>query len=276
MTIKTRVAHADDGDNSFRGSSVNGELAGRDGWTSALSLAFGGPRLAAPTAALIEDLAVCSLAADPRIWPLKMARLVASYGVTLPAMAVGHLALEGAIVGAEPTGAAAEILTEWTSKLGVDPTREALEAHVDEVLSHGRVPGFGVAFRGHDERVEGIKACLAKRGFVAGRHWRLVTRLEEVMIARTKVRLNLAMASAAVLLDLGYAPKQVRMWMSAFLDVCFYANVVEAAEQKSPELLSIPRGLVAYVGRAARSSPRALAKKTLDSQSPVLAETVYR
>jgi hypothetical protein len=74
-------------------------------------------------------------------------------GVTLPAMAVGHLALEGAIVGAEPTGAAAEILLQWTSKLGESPTREALEAHIDEALAGGRVRGFGVAFRGHDERV---------------------------------------------------------------------------------------------------------------------------
>jgi hypothetical protein len=245
MTIKTRVAHAAGSDNAFRGFSVNGELAGNDGWTSALSLAFGGPRLEPSNAGIIEDLAVCSLAADPRIWPLKMARLVASYGVTLPAMAVGHLALEGAIVGAEPTGAAAEILAQWTAKLGENPTREELEAHVDDVLSSGRVPGFGVAFRGHDERVEGIKQCLSKRSFTPGRHWRLVTQLEEVMIARTKVRLNLAMASAAVLLDLGYDPKQIRMWMSAFLDVCFYANVVEAADLKSPELLAVPNEVIA-------------------------------
>lgn len=274
--ITTRVAHADGGDNAFRGFSVNEELAGRDGWTSAISLAFGGPRLDPSTAAIVEDLAVCSLAADPRIWPLKMARLVASYGVTLPAMAVGHLALEGAIVGAEPTGAAAEILVAWTAKLGDDPTIEELEAHIDEALARGRVPGFGVAFRGHDERVEAIKQCLSARAFSPGRHWRLVSRLEEVMITRTKVRLNLAMASAAVLLDLGYAPKQIRMWMSAFLDVCFYANVVEAADQKSPELLAIPNEAIAYVGRSARTSPRALAKKTLDSQSPVLAEPVFR
>jgi len=274
--IKTRVAHAIAGDNAFRGFSVNDELAGRDGWTSALSLALGGPRLDASTSAIIEDLAVCSLAADPRIWPLKMARLVASYGVTLPAMAVGHLALEGAIVGSEPTGAAAEILIEWSSKLGESPTRERLEAHVSEVMAQGRVPGFGVAFRGHDERVSAIKTCIAKRGVVLGRHWGLVTALEDVMLTRTKVRSNLAMASAAVLLDLGYGPKQIRMWMSAFLDVCFYANVVEAAEQKSPELLEIARETIAYVGRAPRSSPRALAKGTLDSQSPVLAETVYR
>src|SRR5207248_5309361 len=115
----------------------NGELAGTDGWTSVLSLAFGGPRLDAATAQIIEDVAVCSLAADPRIWPLKLACLIASYGVTLPAMAVGHLALEGAIVGAEPTGAAAEILVAWTEKLGESPAPERVEAHVDEVLAEG-------------------------------------------------------------------------------------------------------------------------------------------
>jgi hypothetical protein len=275
--ITTRVAQAVQGDNRFRGFGVNADLAGRDGWTSIVSLAIGGPRLSALDAAMVEDLAVCSLAADPRIWPLKITRLVASYGVTLPAIAVGHLALEGAIVGPEPTGKAAETLVSWVERLGEqvnDP--RAIEALVDDLLAQGRAAGFGVAFRARDERVEGIKACVVKRNRDKGKHWQLVMAIDALMVDKRKVQLNLAMASAAVLLDLGFTPPQVRMWMSAYLDVCFYANAVEGAEQQSAVLRKLPDDAIDYVGREPRLSPRAEAKRELDSQAPILAASVYR
>jgi len=274
--IRTRVAQALFGDNAFCGCSVNEELAGTDGWASVFSLAIGGPRLCREDATLVEDLAVCSLAADPRIWPLKMTRIVASYGAPLPAIAVGHLALEGAIVGSEPTGRAAETLVAWAAELGDDPSPESVEAHVAALLSKGRAAGFGVAFRGRDERVDAIRACLKTRGRDEGRHWKLVAAMDAVMQKRTRVQLNLAMASAAVLLDLGFTPVQIRMWMSAYLDVCFYANAVEGAESRAPELLVVPAADVTYVGRPPRTSPRAIAKRTLDSQAPALNETAYR
>jgi len=277
LTLKTRVAHADRGDNRFRGFGGNAELVGRDGWASIFSLAIGGPRLSAQDAMIVEDMAVCSLAADPRIWPLKMARLVASYGVTLPAIAVGHVALEGAIVGPEPTGKAAETLMGWCERLG-DRMNDAgaIEALVDDLLSQGRAAGFGVAFRSRDERVDGIKACVKKRNREDGRYWKLVMAIDALMIEKRKVQLNLAMASAAVLLDLGFKPTQVRMWMTAYLDVCFYANAVEGAEQQSPVLRRLPDDAIEYVGREPRWSPRADAKRALDSQAPLLAASVFR
>ena len=274
--ISTRVARADEGENAFRGYAVNAELAGRTRWATAFSLAIGGPRLNDDDAALVEDLAVCSLAADPRIWPLKMARLVASYGVTLPAIAVGHLALEGAIVGAEPTKRAAETLLEWSACVGESPGPDRVEDLLEDLLSKGRAAGFGVAFRPRDERVEGIKASLAARNRTGGRHWRLVTALDALMAEKKKVQLNLAMASAAVLLDLGFDPAQIRSWMSAFLDVCFYANASEESVLQSSSLRELPASCIEYVGPAPRLSPRAEAKRTLDSQAPALIEPAFR
>lgn len=274
--IKTRVARADDGDNSFRGYTVNAELAGRAGWATAFSLAIGGPRLADEDAAIMEDLAVCILAADPRIWPLKLVRLVASYGVTQPAFAAGHLILEGAVIGTEPTGKAAETLLEWGQVIGEDPGSAQLSAFLEEMLSRGRVSGFGVAFRPHDERVDGIKQCLAARKRTTGRYWKLVVAIDELMGDKRKVRLNLAMASAAVMLDLGFTPIQIRAWMSAYLDISYYANAVEEAELQSESLRQLPLECIDYVGRGPRLSPRAEAKRTLDSDAPALAQPAYR
>ena len=274
--IVTRVARADDGDNAFRGHAVNADLAGRARWSTTFSLAIGGPRLNDEDAALVEDVAVCSLAADPRIWPLKMARLVAAYGVTLPALAVGHLALEGAIVGPEPTGKAAETLLAWGERVGPEPSDVQVAELVDEILSRGRAAGFGVVFRPRDERVEGIRTCLEKRNRTSGRYWRLVAAMDALITQKRTVRLNLAMASAAVLLDLGFSPRRIRLWMSAYLDVCFYANVAEESELESECLRRLPDSCVEYVGREPRLSPRAEAKRTLDSQSPALAQPAFR
>jgi hypothetical protein len=274
--IVTRVGRAEDGDNAFCGYAVNAELAGTTSWASAFSLAIGGPLLDDARAALVTDIAVCSLAADPRIWPLKMARLVAAYGVTLPAVAVGHLALEGAVVGAEPTGKAAETLVAWGERLGPDPSQDKIGELLDELLSRGRAAGFGVAFRALDERVAGIRRCLEKRGRTNGRYWRLLDALDGRMRERRKVQLNLAMASAAALLDVGFTPKQIRLWMSAYLDLCFYANAAEEAELQSESLRVLPANCVIYVGRAPRLSPRAEAKRTLDSRAPELTDPAFR
>lgn len=278
ITIKTRVGLAIDGDNIFRGHAVNTELAGDDGGlTSLFSLAIGGRKLSPEDAMVVEDVGVCSAAAvDPRIWPLKLTRLVASYGGVLPGVASGRMALEGAIVGTEPTGRAAETLVEWGKELGEDPSDTSIEAFLDELLTKGRASGFGVAFRKRDERVDGVKKCIALRKRENGRYWKLTMKLDALMQTKRKVQLNLAMASAAALLDVGFTPQQIRCWMGAYTDVCFFANAVEAAEQRDASLQRLPDETIDYIGRGARLSPRAQAKRTLDSQAPVLAEPSYR
>ena len=276
-TIVTHVGHADWNENHFRGHAVNAELVGRDGWASVFSLAVGGPRLKGDDAGVLEDVAVCALAADPRIWPVKVARLVAAYGSPLMGLAAGHAALEGALMGPVPTGAAGAMLIELRARLGDAITsRSAVAELIEESLKRGRVAGFGVAFRGIDERVVAMKDCLRRRHRDDGVHWRLIMLLDEVMAEKKDLHVNFSMATAAILLDLGYSPPQITLIMSTFLDVCFYANVMEGAEQRSESLRELPASCIEYVGRAPRLSPRAEAKRTLDSQAPVLAEPSYR
>lgn len=256
--VETRVGHADWGENRFRGHRVNAELVGVDGWASILSLAAGGRRLAREEAELVEDLAVCSLAADPRIWPLKASRLVASYGSVFATMAAGHLVLDGTMMGPAPTGAAASMLIALKGMLGdraEDP--RAVEDLVDDLLSTGRVAGFGVAFRGADERVDAIKRCVAARRREGGIYWRLLTALESAVREKRDLHVNLGLAAAAVLLDLGMQPRAITVMMSGFLDLCFYANAVEGAEQKSEGLRRLPDDAVRYEGPPPRLSPRA-------------------
>ena len=263
--------------NQFRGYAVNAELVGHDGWASIFSLAVGGTRLSGDDAGVIEDVAVCALAADPRIWPVKVARLVAAYGSPFMGLAAGHAALEGALMGPVPTGGAAEMLLGLRERLGDDvDDPEAIGRLLDELLAKGRIAGFGVAFRGRDERVVAMKECLKRRQRDGGTYWRLIMLLDATMQDKKKLHVNFSMATAAILLDLGYEPRQVTLIMSTFLDVCFYANVLEASEQRSDVMQRVPDSSVEYVGREPRLSPRAEAKRTLDSQSPALAQPAFR
>lgn len=275
--IKTHVAHASWNENQFRGRRVNAELVGRAGWASIFALAVSGRTLEGNDAGVFEDVAVCALAADPRIWPVKVSRLVAAYGSPLLALAAGHAALQDAMMGPCPTGAAAAMLVGFAETLGDRLEEEAAqESLIHELLGKGRVAGFGVAFRGVDERVTAMKECLRRRDRDGGKYWKLIMALDVVMERKKNLRVNFSMATAAILLDLGFAPDEITLVMSTYLDVCFYANVHEGATQKSEVLRELPVEHTTYVGRAPRTSPRALAKKTLDSQAPVLAEAVYR
>ena len=134
---------------------------------------------------------------------------------------------------------------------------EAIGRLLDELLAKGRIAGFGVAFRGRDERVVAMKECLKRRQRDGGTYWRLIMLLDATMQDKKKLHVNFSMATAAILLDLGYEPRQVTLIMSTFLDVCFYANVLEASEQRSDVMQRVPDSCVEYVGREPRLSPRA-------------------
>jgi len=276
--IVTRVGFAEHGENHFCGHAVRVSLAGKAGWASLLSLAVGGRVLDAADAAVLEDAAVCTLAADPRIWPLKVTRLVSSYGGTLAGFCAGHLVLEGAIMGSWPTGLAASFLVEVAASLGdraSDPG--TISRFVDEQLAAGRkLPGFGVPFRPVDERLIALGECLRDRGRDGGPYWSLAMRLDAAMAEKKNVHGNQSLALAAVFLDLGFSPAQVPVLTTALLDLCFYANAVEEAELRSESLQHLPDSCVRYIGRAPRTSPRAEAKRTLDSQSPALEQPAFR
>src|SRR5439155_6055166 len=95
--IVTRVGRADFGDNQYCGYAVLGELLGNVGAACTLSLALGGPRLDWEQARIFDDLCVSVLAPDGRIWPLKIARLVSSYGGVTAGFAAAHVWLEDAM-----------------------------------------------------------------------------------------------------------------------------------------------------------------------------------
>ncbi len=252
--IPTRVGRAEQHDNRFRGHTVSQMAGGHTTW-SALSLAVGHRALDAREAALLDDIVVCSLAADPRIWPLKVVRLVAAYGRPVPAILAGVSSTAGGFMGWGTYAPAAQFL----ERVAQAPSQSAREALVAAQREERRmIPGFGVAFRARDERAAALRGCLEAREYT-GAYWSTALLLEDILVP-LGAPMNIAAASAAVLLDLGFAVEQIAALGPLLLLPNYLANAVEGAEQRPSILRTLPAAYIEDKTPPPRLSPRAAAK----------------
>jgi hypothetical protein len=255
--ILTRVAHGEDGDNRFRGYSVAHELAGAETWLGVATLGITGRRLTELERGVLDDLGVALTVGDPRVWPLKLARLVSTYGSTLGGLAAGALSLDEARIGHWTTGEAARFLTDLRRTVsGPDDVAGVETACRASLASRGRLIGFGVPFRPIDERVVILTERLLARGRDQLEYWRLFTTLADVVFRLKALRPNMTMGAAAACLDLGFDDRQTATVVS-FLGLSdFLANTAEGAAQMSPALQSLDLASIRYVGPPPRDSGR--------------------
>lgn len=254
----TRVGRAEDGDNRFRGRSVAHDLAGSFGLAQTIILALTGRTLSADDALLVDDLVVSILAADPRIWPLRVPRVAASDGSPFVGAAAALLAQESTAVGGGSSGVAAAYFARVASELGsaVDDDAAVSAVVQRDYASGHKFVGYGVPFRDTDERVTTAEACLVRRGRGPGVHWRLARRIERALAVQRSMPLNAAGMMAAALLDLGLQPDEIG-WVVVVLSLpSLLANATEAAEQRSAFFRRFPDEALDYVGPKPRRSPR--------------------
>lgn len=263
LVLTTRVGRACGDDNHFHGHAVAGELCGRESVTGLIALAVLGRRLDEDEKAVLDDLAVVMTVADPRIWPLKLVRVVSSYGRALPALAAAQLCIEDALIGHWTTGAAAAQLAQLREALGTRAADDdAVAMEVERVFASGRrLMGFGVPFREQDERVVALRRCLAARGRIDRPHFRLFERVAQAVYTQKKLSPNIGVAVGAACLDLGATPRQASLLSVALGQTDYLANAVEGAAQAAPILRELPQAHVRYVGKPPRQSPRATAAR---------------
>lgn len=256
-SIRTHLAHAEDGDNWFRGFSVRHQLAGKETWLGVAVLGITGRRLNDAERGLLDDLGVALTVADPRIWPLKLGRIVSAYGSTLGGLAAGALSLDEARIGHWTTGEAAHFLTSLRKKIANLEDLQGIEAACRARLdSAERLIGFGVPFRPIDERVVILTERIIVRGRDQLEYWQLFTRLADVVFRLRGLRPNMTMAAAAACLDLGFDPRQTATVIS-FLGLSdFLSNAAESAAQMPAALQSLDARHIRYVGPPPRDSGR--------------------
>jgi len=258
LTHETRTAHWGWDEHRYFGHRVFEELAGKETLTGLTVLSVLGRRLSPDETGVVDDAACTLTLADPRIWPLKLTRLVAAYGATLPAAAAGLLSEEDARIGPWTGARAAELLVELRAAIGerVDDqafVREVVHAYLAQ---HRFVWGFGTPFRGRDERLVALRECMRRRGRDALAHWRLMDAISDVVVEARGTQPNMGMGFAAAFLDLALSPHQVGALASAVMQHMFMAHAVEGSAQGA-SLRELPERYVAFAGRAPRLSPRA-------------------
>ncbi|MFI5302491.1 MAG: hypothetical protein ACHREM_30745 [Polyangiales bacterium] len=256
--IKTRVAWAGWEEHQYRGHALFGELAGTTSFSGLLAIAVSGRRLSADDERMLDDLAVCMAVAEPRIWPLKIGRVVASYGSAMAGFCAGHSMIDGSVLGAWTPLGASRLIRALSEDVG---DRLGDDAHVRAMAEAliGRTPrlvGFGVPFRPHDERVAALAKRIDARGRAQRRHWRLLVALANEARRARSLEVNIGGAAAAVVLDLGFEPHEVAPITMMITSNCFLSNAMEGAEQRAPALRELPTSLVRYVGRSPRAVNR--------------------
>lgn len=260
--IRTRVALHILGDNLYFGHRTLRDLLGHETMTGLMAMAVTGRRPSDEDRKTLDAIATVMNSADPRIWPLKLVRLVASYGGTLAGFAAGQLAMEGKQLGPWIIGYAASELVALSSAIGECVEDDAaVGCAIRELVSRrGRTVGYGVPLRERDERMEALRAHVTRLGRGGLPYWRLQEALSTEMIRAERAAPNVGIGVAALLLDLGYTPLQASAVTTFLNQNVFAANAFEAAQQREPLMQKLPEEHVAYVGPAPRVSPRARAR----------------
>ena len=133
MPIETRVAHTGSDELRFHGRRVFAELLGHTSVGQMLVLGISGRLLHGDELGAIDDVVTAMSSADPRLWPFKLTRLAASYGVAAYGVAVTLIGSEGGMYGTNRLASAARWLVELqrrTTSGGL--TDDTLVAILDE------------------------------------------------------------------------------------------------------------------------------------------------
>ena len=258
-SIPTRVGWSIPGDHYWFGRLLGAELAGRTSVSQLLAHAVGAGTLDAEALAVLDDLATVMSVADPRIWPLKLGRLVASYGNGMAAVAAVELAFDSDYIGPWTCQKAAQLLVDLQAELGPDAESPAAveQAVLRRMGPRARLIGFGVPARGEDERVVALRACTIQRGRQDLPSWRLLERVSEVLYRERRLRPNIGLGVGAACLDAGFVPDQIGYLAVALMQNVIMANAVEGAAQAPAVLRKLPAQTILYKGRPPRVTPRA-------------------
>ncbi|MGC4122328.1 MAG: citrate/2-methylcitrate synthase [Myxococcales bacterium] len=257
--MRSRVGLNVAGDNLVWGRSVRQEVAGRLSLTGLVVLSVTG-RIATPTACeLLDDYASSFHATDTRVWPLKVGRIVASFGSCAAGFCAGQLALASERIGPLIVGDSARLLRDLRQRLGArEADDEAVEREVAALLSKGeRLPGFGAPFRPEDERLVALRECMHRRGRDALGYWALAERAAAAARRLRGLEPNIVLHGGAMVLEAGLAPEEAGDVILGLVASLLLGASREGARLREAPLRELPAEAVQYAGPAPRRSPRA-------------------
>lgn len=259
--IRTNVGAAGYGENFVRGRSIR-ELVEHETRWGLVTRIVGGPRLGRAEAQLLDDLLVAAFSPDPRIWPLKLGWLVASYGDWWAGVSAVQVMLAESRMGPWACGAAVPTVAALTA---LRATHEADYEARAVAWARGRwslgefIWGFGVAGgagRETDERMALIDEAVRRHGWDDRPHVRASREGAAAIHAATGRQPNMALQLAAVGLDLGLTRPQIEAVVYQFVEPQIMGNAFESSRLAPSCLREVPTEAVTYAGPAPRRSER--------------------
>ena len=271
LELPTRCAHWGWDDHRYFGYAAFADLLGRESLMGLFALSITGRRCSPEHAAVLDEMAAAALLGDPRIWPLKLTRVVAAYGGALPAVAAGLAIFESARLGPNANARAAHLLVELHAEIdgrGEDTVR--VQAIVEKRLSTQPVFwGFGVPFRTRDERLVAFRAGLQRRGRDTLSYFRAMDAISVAVRSLTQQEPNMAIGAVAACLDMNFSADEAGLLSAVAVEPMLYANAAESARQAPRVLQCLPTKYVEFHGKPPRLSPRELEGQTRkDTQTP--------
>jgi hypothetical protein len=245
--------------NRYFGFAVPDLLQRGESLAGLLALAVRGRALSPDERGLVDDMAVAMTLADPRVWPLKLARVVSSYGRCLPGLAAGLLTCEDARIGPWTFGAATDLLQSLRDEAR-EPTVAAMLAPVQRLLQTGpNLPGFMVPFRPHCERLQLLRGAVIARRRHELPWWVAMDAVIGAVRELKGPEPNVGLGVAAACLDMGFTSREIAILATGLAQTEFLSNAAEGSQQRAAVLQRLPDDRVRYVGAPPRVTPRARA-----------------
>jgi hypothetical protein len=255
VTIDTRVGHIGDHDNQFMGRSVFDRLAGE--------MRSAGDAVAVALGLTPDDddrealrlVALCTTSPDARVWPLKLCRLLASWGSPMVGTFASQLVSASHVMGPGTATGCALALRAVAEAVGEDPDPARIVAVLERWRADhgGRIGGFGVPFRPEDERLVALRRLVRGTALERRPFWRLQERVAAAMATRDPVQPNVVLGVSALLLDAGVHPRHCGLALALSMHHMFAAHAMEAAVTDRA-LRDLPAEVVEYRGAPPRST----------------------
>lgn len=251
--IDTRVGLIQRDDNRFCGQSAFQHWVNVWSGPFDANLAALGIELTPLNREAMRLITVASTSPDARVWPLKLSRLLSSWGDATAGYFGSQLVTAGKVMGPGAVLGAAQCLSFLSAHLGEDFTVAEVAARLAEfrAANPGPVGGFGVPFRPADERRVALLGFVGS-GPLRRRHWRIHELLDAAR-PNPQTAPNVGLAFAALLLDAGAPAERCGLVTTLLMSHVFLAHAVEAADTDGAPLNAWPVDAVKYEGVAART-----------------------
>lgn len=218
--LRSRVGGAFPGQRAvFRGHDLHRDLKDTS-WLELYLFGITGRRLPAPQLRLLDTMWAYTSYPDARLWNNRVAALAGSVRSTgVMGIAAAIAVSEAGIYGRKVDIAIANFLTYTREqRASGTPLHQLVK---EELRIHRGIAGFGRPIRrmDRDERIDPILKVAREQGLADGLHLRLAQEVEDILLAgRWRMRMNYAVVSAALALDMGLSPQEYYLFaLPAFL-----------------------------------------------------------